>query len=94
VLDLFRSLCVGKANPDETLCNLFDQETQDGSDMSVYSNLLEKAIESFTNTFKKRAISALQTGRGGLLPEQSKQINQATDFELISWLVIKNGNPN
>ena len=46
ILEIYRVLCVGKTAPYEALCNLFDSETQNGSDMSSYNELLQKAVES------------------------------------------------
>lgn len=51
--------------------------------------LLEKAINEITKTFKKRAVGALLSGRGGKLPTQEQQVKGADDFELITWLIIK-----
>ncbi len=31
----------------------------------------------------------VQTGRGLVIPNQQEQAREATDFELITWLVIK-----
>jgi len=89
ILEIFRALCVDKALPYETLCKLFDHETSDGSDMAKYSELLKKAVESIAHTFRKRAVSGLLSGRRGLLNETSIQISETTDFDLITWLVIK-----
>jgi hypothetical protein len=89
ILEIYRVLCVGKTVPYEALCNLFDEETQDGSDMILYSELLQKAVESIVHTFKKRALTGLLSGRGGVLVEANKQVTSTSDFQLITWLVIK-----
>jgi hypothetical protein len=89
ILETFRLLCSGKITPYEQLCNLFDQETCNGSDMTKYVDLLNRAVDSIVRTFQKRAIGHLQSGRGAVLVEQSKQARQTDDFELITWLVIK-----
>jgi len=68
---------------------LFDHETSNGSDMSKYADLLSKAVDSIVRTFQKRAISHLQSGRSAVLVEQDKQAKRTSDFELITWLVIK-----
>lgn len=90
ILEIFRQLCLGRTAPYEALCDLFDRQTQNGADMSHYTDLLERAVASIERTFKKRAAGQLvNAGRGGLLPEQHKQATRTTDFELITWLVIK-----
>jgi hypothetical protein len=89
ILEIYRLLCAEKSTPYEALCNLFDQETKDGADMARYSELLQKAVESIVHTFKKRALTGLLSGRGGVLIEASKQVTSTSDFQLITWLVIK-----
>jgi len=70
--------------------NLFDKETNNGSDMTKDDELLETAIKSCAKFFQKRAIGNLLSGRGGVLPKGKEQIDDKTDFELITWIVIKN----
>lgn len=88
ILEIFRALCVGKQNPLEELCSQFNQATQDGNDVSHYSNLLNKAVGWIDKSFKKRAVSSLFSDRSALLIEKAKQISENTDFELITWLII------
>jgi len=90
ILEMYRLLSAGKSAPCEHLCNLFDQETGNGNDMTRYADLLRRAVHSITATFQKRAVSHLQSGRGAVLLEQHKQARRAGDFELVTWLVIKN----
>jgi hypothetical protein len=92
-LEIYRLLCAEKTVPYEELCNLFDQQTRNGADMSFYNELLQRAIQSIASTFQRRALSHLQSGRGAVLVEQSKQVRQTTDFALITWLVIKSEIP-
>lgn len=89
ILDIYRILCSGKAEAYGQLCNLFDHETNHGSDMKVYDHLLKKAVDSLATTFRKRAASGLQSGRGFVLPSVQEQIHEKTDLELVTWLVIK-----
>ena len=89
ILEIYRLLCVGKTVPYEELCNLFDKETADGSDMSRYSGLLTKAVGAIAATFRKRAVASLLSSRSGLLTEADKQVTSTSDFDLITWLVIR-----
>ncbi len=91
ILDIYRILCSGKGEPYTQLCNLFDQQTNHGSDMEAYDKLLRKAVESLAATFRKRAAAGLQSGRGFVLPKEQDQVQEKTDLELITWLVIKEG---
>jgi SNF2 family DNA or RNA helicase len=89
ILEIYRLLCVDKKEAIKALCNAFDKETKDGSDMSRYSVLLKKAVASIESTFRKRAVSSLLASRGGLLAESGKQISATTGFDLITWLVVR-----
>jgi len=88
ILDIYRVLCSGKAEAYSQLCNLFDQQTNHGSKMKAYDDLLQKAVDSLAATFRKRAASGLQSGRGFVLPNAQEQVHEKTDLELVTWLVI------
>ena len=89
ILEMYRELCATKTSPYDELCALFDEHTEDGGDMSQYDKLLRDAVRSISYTYEKRAFSSLRSGRGGVLPLESEQVGDTTDFELITWLVIK-----
>lgn len=89
ILEIYRSLCLGVDKPWRGLCELFDQETDNGTNMRVYDTLVKKAVDSIAATFRKRAASGLQSGRGFVLPNARGQVQEDTDLELITWLVIK-----
>jgi SNF2 family DNA or RNA helicase len=89
ILEIFRLLCVGKVIPYQQLCELFDKETEDGADMSKYSELLKKAVQSIANTFRKRTVVNLLTSRSGLITETDKQVSSTSEFDLITWLVVR-----
>jgi SNF2 family DNA or RNA helicase len=88
-LTLFQKLCGGVTQPYQALCDLFDAETNQGRDMTKYNGLLDKAVKSVVATFKRRLVAGLATGRDFVIPNQTDQVQDATDFELITWLVIK-----
>ena len=89
ILDMYRLLCAEVEDPYDNLCALFDQQTNNGADRAQYNDLLQKTVDSLSRTYGKRAISNLLSGRGGVLPLKAEHIHQTTDFELITWLVIK-----
>lgn len=89
ILEIYRLLCVEKTTPYEELCNLFDQETNNGSDMRHHSELLKEAVDSIAHTFRKRTVTGLLSGRSAVLPDASQQVSTTTEFELITWLIIK-----
>ena len=92
ILEIYRLLCSGKAAAYEQLCQLFDTETNNGADMNLYNKLLAAAVDSIARTFQKRVAAGLQTGRDFVIPDQHEQARETTDFELITWLVIKVAN--
>ena len=90
VLDLFESASVGKTQPSQDLCIQFDTETQNGENMGLYNGLLKAVIDHV-----KRAHTTTQTrnlGRGGprdfKLTPRSEAPRDASNFELVTWLVI------
>lgn len=89
ILEIYRELCAGRGAPYQALCDLFDRETENGSRMEIYSDLLSRALASIVHTFRRRAGAALQSGRGGTLVPQAQQAAEETEFELVTWLVIK-----
>ena len=91
ILSMFQKLSVGKSAPYQTLCDLFDRETDNGAKMGKYSDLLAKAVNAIARTFKKRTAAGLQSGRDFVIPDRQEQANDASDFELITWLVIQSG---
>ncbi len=89
ILEMYRLLCSGKISPYEALCRLFDEQTDNGNNMKEYSNLLGKVVDAIVSTFRKRVIHHLLSGRNAILPDQQSQVSETTDFELITWLIIK-----
>ena len=89
ILDIFRALCSGKDAPYEDLCRLFNEQTKNGEDMNVYNALLKKAVTAIEDLFHKRAAGKLLESRSAVLPGVQEQVTDKTDFDLITWLVIR-----
>lgn len=90
VLEIFRAACQGQTEPHARLCEVFDEETGHGQNMSHYSGLLDKAVAAIVTQFGRKNAGNLFTGRGGKLLGNQNAIKSNTDFDLITWLVIKN----
>lgn len=90
ILEVYRLLCAERTMPYDKLCDWFDQQTHQGSDMGIYNELLEKAVSSIVQTTRRRERSQLQTSRSAVLTDVQKQVRDTTDFDLITWLVIQN----
>jgi Helicase conserved C-terminal domain/PLD-like domain/SNF2-related domain len=96
ILEIFRILCQDKNVPYEALCDIFNQETNDGGDMETYNVLLKNAVEAIQKMLQKRNFAQLSSGTGNrsaiLIPTKSSdedKQNKTNQFELITWLVIK-----
>ena len=89
VLEIFRAVCQGQTAPYDKLCELFDAETANGQDMSRYSRLLDKAVAAIVAQFSRKNTGNLFLGRAGKLLSSQSTIKGSTDFELITWLVVK-----
>jgi len=86
---LLRDLASEETSAFEDLCNLFDQRTKDGNDMSHYDELMRRALFSIESTFQRRAVNSLLSSRSAVLPsdDESPQ-SESDDFQLVTWLVI------
>lgn len=88
ILELMRDLCAGQTEALRRLCDIFNDQTQNGKDMSHYSHLLSRSVQAILDQFAKRSVAGLFTGRGATLPSSSVKAKSINDFELITWLVI------
>ena len=83
-------LAVGKETPCNELCDIFNNETDNGADMNMYNKLLKTAISEINRVFKKRASIRMTNSRDAqLMPTQTNLENSDEPFELITWLVIR-----
>ena len=89
LLDLARTACKGKDQPDARACRAFNAGTSDGREMRFYSDLLDKAIRSMVAFKDERDIDSLFTSRKTTALVGT--ISGLEDFELISFLVIQEG---
>ena len=86
-LDIYRHLCAGEDQVHETLCDLFNQQTEEGERMDDYANLLRAALKSIRGTVERKAAAALK-GRGGRLIPDTAKAETEESFELITWLIV------
>ena len=73
----------------QDLCDEFDRETNRGQNMDKYNQLLKKGLSHIQTVFEKKEASALTQDRKAILTKTSERPRSADDFELITWLVIK-----
>ena len=87
MLDDIRLLCRGKKEPIKELCKCFNEETDDGKNMTEMSELLGEAINSIIDSKEESDIDSLFTA-GGTSALMSA-VSGLDDFELICFLVVK-----
>ena len=87
MLDDIRLLCRGKKEPIKELCQSFNEETDDGRDMTEMSELLGEAINSIIDCKEESDIDSLFSA-GGTSALMSA-VSGLDDFELICFLVVK-----
>ena len=80
-------ICRGKKEPIKDLCQRFNEETDDGKDMTEMSELLSEAIKSIIDCKEESDIDSLFSA-GGTSALMSA-VSGLDDFELICFLVVK-----
>lgn len=87
ILDIYRALCSGEKDIWNSLCDDFNKETKEGSQMSKYTELLEKVIESIVGITEEKGLESLFRLGGTRILDNT--IRGLDDFELISFLIVK-----
>jgi SNF2 family DNA or RNA helicase len=89
ILDKMRFFCKGKASPLTALSDAFNLQTEDGRNMGHYSELLGKAIASIVEVKEHQDMDDFLNGQP--ISFMSNTISGLDDFELICFLVVKEG---
>ena len=76
-----------KGQAHRALCRAFNEETDDGRNMAVYSSLLEDAVLSIVDAKEDSDLDSLF--RSGGTSALLSQVSGLDDFELICFLVVK-----
>ncbi|MEO1954816.1 MAG: C-terminal helicase domain-containing protein, partial [Campylobacterales bacterium] len=87
ILDIYKNLCMGSDKAIEEAVKLFEKDTDDYNDMSLYTSKLQIACDSILGKKEEDDIESLFG-----LDETSFKSSEAlsfSEFELISYLVIK-----
>lgn len=87
ILDLVRSACKGQAEPIPAACSRFNDVTDEGKNMRLYSSLLDQAIRSMVDVKEERDIDSLFVSE--TTTALVGTISGLEDFELINFLVIQ-----
>jgi SNF2 family DNA or RNA helicase len=89
ILEMYRLLCSGKKEAYEQLCTMLDNQTKYGSDMGFYSALMHGVVKAIKSSFIRRNTQTLTTDRNGQIIAPERQVKDLSQFELITWLIIK-----
>ena len=87
ILDLLRIASKGQKQPLYDMCSQFNSETNDGLDMSKYSRLLGRAVESIIDV--KQETDLKELFKFGSVALDNPKIKGLDDFELLSFVVVK-----
>lgn len=87
ILDVFRKVSLGQDQPLSELVSVFNQETENGEDMSRYTGLLKSSIDIVKDKQEDNVFESFFS-IGGTDIQSSLDLD-FNDIELISFLVIK-----
>ena len=87
LLDLARSVCKGSSDPVPEAYQPFNEATDDGREMQLYSDLLSNAIRSIAEYKEAKDVDSLFSGAKTTALVDS--IAGLDDFELIAFLVVQ-----
>lgn len=91
VLTAMEALCSGRTEAFEALCDAFDEETEQGDKLDRYDALVVAATDDIARAYAGRAAAGLAMGRGGRLPDATAQARAESEYELVTWLIVRPG---
>jgi superfamily II DNA or RNA helicase len=89
ILEAWRALSLGQTGPFEALCNVFDDETEQGEKMERYDALIATAVASIGATTASRTLASLAGARGAKVPDETAQARANSEYDLITWLIVR-----
>ncbi|MDH2658959.1 helicase-related protein [Methanobacterium formicicum] len=87
ILDYYKKLCLGEKEVLLELVNEFNQETNDGQDMQLYSDLLADCIDNILGKKEEIGVNSL-FHRGGTSPVKNTRTG-LEEFELVTFLILR-----
>ena len=87
LLDLVRASSSSRNEPVADVCRIFNEMTDDGRDMGMYSELLSKAVNSIIDLKDDSDIDSLF--RVGKTTALVNDITGLSDFELVAFIVVQ-----
>ena len=87
-LTLFSALAQGRTEALTELVNAFDRETRHGQDLAKYDPLVRACLRSVAGTYRQAEVGSFLGVRDGSLATRTRRPAAASDFQLVTWLVI------
>lgn len=88
VLSIYKSICLDQNEPHEELCEIFNKQTKNGSDMKQISNLLDVGIRGIQEEAKNSSRKTLSFDRSLKTFTSENKEKENDDFELVSFLIL------
>ena len=88
LLNRFNELASDKKVPNMALCDAFDTEIQQGSNMKLYDQLLKTTVKHIQEESQRQSDQDRES-HDFTMPKQEEHPNSINDFELVTWLVVK-----
>ena len=89
VLALFGAVARGRDRELRDLVEAFDGETENGQRMAKYDRMVRATLRSIVRPLRKKMLTGLTQRRGAKISKRSEQPRSSEDFELVTWLVIR-----
>ena len=89
ILGLFGAVARGRDKELRYLVDAFDSETDRGQRMAKYDKMVKATLGSIVRPFRKKMLTGLTQSRGAKISKRSEQPRSGADFELVTWLVIR-----
>ena len=91
ILEIYKLLCQDRDEAIEELCNIFNQNTENGNDMNKCNKLILTMVDKIKGKTQKEALRSIGSGAGRgkiKLMTKNEKIKTEEEFDLISFLVI------
>ena len=89
ILGLFGAVARGRDKELRDLVEGFDSETDHGRRMARYDKMVKATLRSIVRPYRKKMLTGLTQSRGAKISKRSEQPRTGEDFELVTWLVIR-----
>ena len=89
VLALFGAVARGRDRILRDLVDAFERETDHGHRMAKYERTVKAAIRSIVSSFRRKILAGLTQSRSATITNWTDQPKSSKDFELVTWLVIR-----